>query len=120
MGNELPKATQERIKADADKAYPIANGWHTDYAVNMGYIAGATAEAALSQRMADLLESAVDHFKQIKAGLSNIWPETKHVKIDWLDEAEGVLQQFKDGKGKGKEEEIKQVNPLVLLHNPQK
>lgn len=92
----LNKTTQDRIKADADKAYPIANGWHTDYAVNMGYIAGATAENERAQGLVDALQ----------------WIKTygpcDSLTVNFIDK---VLQQFKDG---GKEV----GKPIVIEYMP--
>lgn len=80
---------QERIKADADKAYPIANGWHTEIAVNMGYIAGATAENDRAQVLVDALDQFISYHE------TGLLP-ARHI----YEKAVAAREQWKSGKGK--------------------
>lgn len=94
--DKLPEGIQEQIKADAEAATDNAavelRATNMEYAPMVmrlfgykeGYIAGATAESALTQRMADALEF-------VKA--NGLCSET-------TDMINNALQQWKDGKEK--------------------
>lgn len=107
----MDSKTQERIKADARKVYPVS--WQ--YQERIGYIAGATAEHAhnesirlqleaqnanveiLLQQKNDLIERAqvlVDALESVKRTLN--WIEN----ADELDIIREALEQWKSGKGK--------------------
>lgn len=111
--DKLPEEIHDTIKAEAklyDQSYYTHLSQHSHKAPSDHYQAGATAWApwkvkydelqAQAQRMADALEA-------LKEGAEN------HT-ILFIDKA---LREWKDG---GKEEENREVNPLVLLHNPNK
>lgn len=59
----LPKTTLDRIKADAEKLYPLIG----DVKKKIGYIAGATAEAERAQKLVEALSSAITKTKECEA-----------------------------------------------------
>lgn len=56
---------QERIKADAEKAFPMRDTFHNIQ--RLGYIAGATAEQQRAQVLVDALESIIKNGENIRA-----------------------------------------------------
>ncbi len=78
---------EERIKADAKKAYPIS--WQ--YQERIGYIAGAAAEHDRAQQITDRLGIALENIYNIH---SHLWSEFDRKEIT------SILEQWKSGKGK--------------------
>jgi len=82
---ELPTSTEEKIKADAEKLYPLAASHTITDGPRAGYIAGATAENTRAQALVDALEL----IKRSLSGINDI------VTNDVVSIAETSLQQWK-------------------------
>lgn len=90
MGNERPKTISDRID-QLVKGGSLSHEYGIGY--KEGYIAGATAEAELTQRMADALVLIIGQMKTYQEAFDV--PFSEAIAI-----GEKALQQFKDGKGK--------------------
>lgn len=95
--NQLPAEVQERIKADAKKAYPVS--WQ--YQERIGYIAGATAE---HERAQEEIQQLKLELKQKTKALERFvsMHETGLLPNRFVyDNAKEILQQWKEGKEVG-------------------
>lgn len=98
---------EERIKADAKKAYPVS--WQ--YQERIGYIAGATAEHDRAQRGIDLLQKMVNEF----IGAAEM--SDKDYDKQLIKKAKAFLEQW---KGKEVEPELKEPNKNYNLSTEEK
>lgn len=97
----MDSKTQERIKADAEGYANGIGDVYRKYAARYGYIAGATAENDRAQVLVDALE-AIDHELEHRQGGTFIGMSPRQQQIIY-NLAYNALEQWKSGKGKGKE-----------------
>lgn len=150
MDKTNDKLPDEQIKADAklyDQSYYTHLSQHSHKTPADHYIAGATAWASWKVRYDELNMRKAGEVAELKLKLFDTFenneqlqaqaqrmadalelianaplPANENERLSWIYTARNLanenLQQFKDGKEV--EEEDREINPLVLLHNPQK
>lgn len=95
----LPKTTQDRIKADANKKYPLIASHTHSHGPRSGYIAGATAEAERAQKLVEALGKA-KHALENSYDITDYPADGNTIQDAAIKEIEQVLAEW---KGAGKE-----------------